>query len=383
MVLTVAAVADTLFAWEMDEQDLRQIPDGWINFLARSPRAFRNSGSYERFRLWDTPSAAISGPGLSISLPILVNAHEQFGGAHAFALLCIVAREGPYIGVVGVALERGTRGYRRSARWMSPKVLTTCSTSRKTPLASTVVMTLLSNDWSTRVNMDRLSFQEAKHWRSTAPAARNLIPGPPSSPSMLGSYHELFCRFTDNDWSIERSAIRSQQSFDQTTLVMGREDLRPFKMHVNFCIGVSDKGVIVDQCIIKLANASDPRVYGEAVEVARLDAAVTLDPEKGPWEVLIVSWGLISIRMSAIGQGQGEEPVVVASVSCKATPPHHQYLQAAGVSLPPPPETLLPSPVSDVVALKRKRGMEWGRNVGAHQSSKSKRVMSPEGSKVN
>lgn len=347
----------------MTDEDLKQIPDGWINFLARSPKAFRNSGSYEQFRHWDTPSAAISGPGLSISLPILVNAHERFGGAPAFGLLCIVAREGPYIGVVGIALERGARGYRRSARWMSPKVLTVCSTTRKTPLASTVVMTLLSDAWSTRVNMDRLSFQESKHWRSTTPAARRLPGLSSSSPSILGSYHELFCRFTDSDWHINSCSICSQRPFDQTTLVVGRKDLRPFKMVVDFCIGISDLGVVVDQCAIKLVNASVHHMDGNGVEVTRLHAPVTLDPEKGPWERLIVSWGLITVRMSAIDQGKDEEPVIIASLSCDATPPHQKYLQAAGVTLSHPSKPMPPPGAADEPSLKRKR--EWWKGTQA------------------
>lgn len=81
---------------------------------------------------------------------------------------------------------------------------------------------------------------------------------------------------------------------------------------------------------MKLVDTADFRSHGAAVEVTRLAAEVRLDPGDGPWEVLICSWGLISIRMSAIKQGQDEEPVVMALMDCEAASPHAEHLQRVG-----------------------------------------------------
>lgn len=99
-------VLETLFVWEMSDEDLDNFPHGWINFLARSPGAFLHSGSIMRFPALVTLgwSETITSHGLSLRLPILHNALEEFGGASAVALLhCISRQDGASVGIFCIA----------------------------------------------------------------------------------------------------------------------------------------------------------------------------------------------------------------------------------------------------------------------------------------
>lgn len=94
-----------MFAWEMSDDDLDDFPHGWINFLARSPRAFINSGSILRFSAPITIewSETITSHGLNLRLPILHNALQELGGASAVALLHCISKNSDSVGIFCIA----------------------------------------------------------------------------------------------------------------------------------------------------------------------------------------------------------------------------------------------------------------------------------------
>lgn len=191
---------------------------------------------------------------------------------------------------------------------------------------------MLSGHWSQKVGMTRIGLQESAFWQGQKGQPTSLRFG------NLGFHGQLFYRFDDEDWTIwsscrERMLEPAEPPF-RVVLVVARTQLEPL-VHVAFNINVMESQIIMKECTMKLVSGEGAAHIGTAgIEVSRLEDAIRLDPYDagGPRQVLAASWGLLSIRVSAFGQGTDGPPVVIASFACEKPSPHEEYVRQAMVS---------------------------------------------------
>lgn len=226
--------------------------------------------------------------------------------------------------------------FRRSGRWKRPIVFTVRSSVNLQQLdlqAMRSMTAVLGGRWSQKVGMTRIGLQQSAFWQGQKGQPAPLRSG------NLGFHGSLFYRFDDEDWDIwssfrERILEPAVPPF-RIVLVVARKQLEPL-IHVAFNISVMESEVVVNECTMKLVSGEGAAHTGTAgVEVARLKTAIRLDPYDagGPRQVLAASWGLLSIRMSAFGQGRDGSPVVIASFACEPPSPHEKYLRGTMSSL--------------------------------------------------
>lgn len=183
--------------------------------------------------------------------------------------------------------------------------------------------------------MTRLRIRETPFWQS--------LKGEPRSPGYenLSAHGQLFYRFDDEKWHIHGQwtkdrapSVGLSMPRHRAVLCVGREELKPL-LNVAIHICVTGDHVSIEECTMKLVSASEehqdpvsPRPVG--VEVASLPRqAIRFTSGDEPRQVVVVSWGLISIRLSAYWKGLVEPPVVIASFACELPSPHEEYVRRA------------------------------------------------------
>lgn len=326
----------------MSDDDLDGFPDGWINFLARSPWAFRNSGSFRPFPTAND-NVAITSHGLCIQLPILHNAFTGCDGATSLALLQCIPRQGSsFDGIYGIALNQtGHCIYLRSGDWKRPILFVTRSGPDDSYSSLSSLYMFLRGQWSHRVHMKRLRIADGPYWHS--------MKGEPAllQPEALSFHGQLFYRFGDEKWHVRGTSIIKDVGLGRAAvppgphrvvLCVSRDDLKPF-INVAIHIRVVGDHAVVKECTMKLVGASGgdlaplppPDAGVEVASLPRQAGEIRFTPGDGPREVLVASWGIISISMSAFWKGSGEPPVVVASFACELPSPHEEHVRKAGM----------------------------------------------------
>lgn len=320
---------ESLFFWEMIYEDVAQLrAHKWINFLAPSPRGFADY-PYPPTLPWMSEgrqiprSYSISNSGLHIQLPILYNATWSADiQVDAFAVLEPMEYRSSFDfspehkGLFCIPINQmdGEKVFQRSLNWLRPVYLK-AKNLKGSPgdTSSSGYSTFRWSNTHITIGPEVTMSWELRHPTTIYPSSNAI--------TELSHHGRLFVMYNNDQWTWIGFNMSRSGSFSSSPAspvmpieVMSSHERLSAHLLVTFDLEFSDSDsrvLVKPSTRMELRrktrtnsslSTSRPRLGSSKLgtKVAQLNKLLTLSPDDASNSELILSWGVISVRLTVV-----------------------------------------------------------------------------------